>query len=268
MQGDAYFQQPPRKIKKFDKPVLSSVPRPAAGHFKCLVVFGLFTHILNLDDALADWKAAGKFPVEFTFVNCPPNGVEKFPGTYDELFSYNVIVLSDVNYKALGDIGFEMICDYVEQGGALLVTGGPYAFGNGEFEDSRFLEVLPTRLSGPFDLKWAGKDKSWPLSATDHPIARGLSFNQTPRVYWQHFLTPKDGARTTLEAGDHPALIVGRYGKGRVATLALSPMGSPKKGETAWWAWNDWPQLLKNIFTWMSETVFSVRDPMMNKQNT
>ena len=90
--------------------------------------------------------------------------------------------LSDVNYKALGDRGFDMLCDYVEQGGNLLLTGGPYAFGNGEFEGARFLEVLPVTLSGPFDLKWAGKGKSWALTPAQKgsPVLEGVSFAEDP----------------------------------------------------------------------------------------
>ncbi|MBI3877105.1 MAG: hypothetical protein HY300_14305 [Verrucomicrobia bacterium] len=169
------------------------------------------------------------------------------------MFSYNVIVLSDVNFKALSDIGFEMLCDYVEQGGALLVTGGPYALGNGEFEEARFLDVLPVRLSGPFDLKWAGKGRSWPLTATSHTVARGLSFEQSPRVFWRHIVTPKDGADVVLTAGEHPALVVGRYGKGRVAVWTPSPTGEAANGETAWWEWNDWAKLMKNVFGWLND---------------
>ncbi len=154
---------------------------------------------------------------EFTWANCPPNAIETFPGTYEELFSYNAVVLSDVNYKAVGDIGFEMIRDYVEQGGRLLVTGGPYAFGDGEFEDTRFLDVLPVELSGPFDLKWAGK-----------------------------------GQIMEIGAGGQPVLILGKYGQGKVAVLTLSPTGISAKGETAWWDWDGWGPLVKNIFAWLT----------------
>ena len=137
----------------------ADVPRPDPGKFKCLVVFGLYTEVLKLDDAIEGWKHNGRNAPEFTWINCPPNAVEAFPDSYDKLFAYNTIVLSDVNYKAIGQRGFDMLCDYVEQGGSLLVMGGPYAFGNGEFEGSRFLQVLPVTLAGPFDLKWAGTGK-------------------------------------------------------------------------------------------------------------
>jgi len=171
------------------------------------------------------------------------------------LFQYNVVVLSDVNYKALGDIGVEMLCDYVAQGGSLLVTGGPYAFGNGEFEDTRFLEVLPVRLQGPFDLKWAGKGKSWNLRPADGAdrLLRGVSFDPPPKVFWHHFVTPKGGSRVVLKAGAQPALILGGYGKGRVAALTLSPTGMGQAGDTAWWDWGGWFPLVGNIMTWLDQ---------------
>ncbi len=253
--GDAYFVKPPRKQKKFDKPDFAKVARPAADKYKCLVVCGLYTHMLNLDDALAGWKGQNGAAPEFTWANCPPNAIETFPGGYDELFAYNAVVLSDVNFKAIGDIGFEMLCDYVAEGGSLLVAGGPYALGNGEFEDTRFLEVLPAKLSGPFDLKWAGKGKSWDLipAKADDPLLAGVSFEQKPKVFWHHFVTPKAGTQVVLTAGDKPALILGRYGKGKVALFTLSPTGKEAPGEVAWWNGNGWFPLVKNVFTWLGE---------------
>ena len=250
--GDAYFRKQPRKRKTFDKPDFTTIARPDPKRYRCLVVFGLFTHILNLDDAVAERKRHGLTPVEFHWANCPPNGVETFPRTYDELFRYDLIVLSDVNYKALGDIAIEMICDYVHEGGSLLVVGGPYAYGNGEFEGSRFLDVLPVHLSGPFDLKWAGKGKSWKLKATspDHAVLRDVSFAQEPRVFWHHFLTAKKDAIVVLKAGEKPVLILGRYGKGKVAALALSPTGVGAEGEVQWWDWDGWFPLVRNLFAW------------------
>jgi len=250
--GDAYFRKQPRKRKTFDKPDFATVARPDPKRYRCLVVFGLFTHILNLDDAVANRKRHGLTPVEFDWANCPPNGVETFPGTYDELFRYDLVVLSDVNYKALGDIAIEMLCDYVHEGGSLLVVGGPYAYGNGEFDGSRFLDVLPVHLKGPFDLKWAGKGKSWKLKPTSskHVVLLDVPFDQQPRVFWHHFLTPKKGSVVALNAGDKPALVLGRYGKGKVAALSLSPTGVGAKGEVQWWDWDGWFPLVRNLFAW------------------
>lgn len=254
-QGDAYYLKQPRKVKRFDKPDFAKINKPNPNKFTCLAVFGLYTNILNLDDALSAWKYQGKYPVDFSFVNCPPNGIEKFPGSYEELFAYNTVILSDVNSKALGDIGLEMLCDYVQQGGNLLLTGGPYALGNGEFDGTRFQDILPVTLAGPFDLKWAGKDTSWPLQpAKDSlPLLKGVTFDDKPQVFWNHRVKPKPETQTILLAGDQPALVLGRYGQGKIAILTLSPTGKEKEGEVAWWSWKGWPSLMQNIFSWFAE---------------
>lgn len=254
-QGDAYFVPPPHKVKHFDKPNFTTVARPAADKFRCLVVFGLYTDMFQFDDALAGWKQKGRNVPQFTWTNCPPNAVESFPASYDELFSYNTIVLGDVNYKAIGYVGCEMLCDYVEQGGNLIVTGGPYALGNGEFDGTRFLKMLPVTISGSFDLKWAGPGKSWPLRPTVDAgaLLAGVSFAENPKVFWQHFVTPKNTARVVLNAGDHPSLIVGRYGKGKIVVIPLSPTGETAVGEVAWWDWAGWRPLLKNVFSWLND---------------
>jgi uncharacterized membrane protein len=245
----------PRKVATPEKPEFSKAARPSAETFRCLVVFGLYTHILRIDDALADWRHAGKSRAVFTWVNCPPNAVEGFPATDGELRAYHAIVLSDVNYRAIGAAGFARIRDYVERGGKLLVTGGPYAFGNGEFAGTPFLNVLPVTLAGPFDLKWAGRGKSWELTpaVAAHPVLRGVSFAQKPRVFWHHFVTPKTDAEVVLKADDRAVLVLGRCGKGKVAALTLSPTGDPRPGETGWWDWEGWPVLMRNLFDYLAE---------------
>lgn len=229
--------------------------RPPIERFRCLIVFGLYTHILRIDDALAAWRPGGTSGVLLTWANCPPNAVQGFPTTDDELRAYRAVVLGNVNHKAIGVAGFARIRDYVDHGGSLLVTGGPYAFGNGEFAGTPFLDVLPVTLSGPFDLKWAGSGKSWELTPArnSHSVLRGVSFAQKPNVFWHHFVTPRRDAEVVLRAGDRPVLVLGRYGKGKVAALTLSPTGDPRPGQTAWWDWESWPVLVRNIFDYLAE---------------
>ena len=89
--------------------------------------------------------------------------------------------------------------------------------------------------------------------AADHPILEGISFEANPRVFWHHFVTPKDGAEVVLNAGDQPTLIVGQYGKGKVAVMTLSPTGLGAEGETQWWDWDGWFPLVRNTVQWLSE---------------
>jgi len=94
----------------------------------------------------------------------------------------------------------------VLEAGCRLVVGGPYAFGNGKFEGTRFLRVLPVSLSGPFGLKWAGKGKSRALRPVDtsHTIVKGVSSGEKSRAFWRHFATPKESSEVVLNAGASP----------------------------------------------------------------
>ena len=38
----------------------------------------------------------------------------------------------------------------------------------------------------------------------------------------------------------------------KVALFTLSPTGKEVAGETAWWNWNGWFQLVRNTMTWLS----------------
>ncbi|HCK73129.1 MAG TPA: hypothetical protein DHW38_16265 [Planctomycetaceae bacterium] len=114
---------------------------------------------------------------------------------------------------------------------------------------------MPVHISGPFDLKWAGKGMSWSLkpAIADHAILDGVSFDEKPQVFWQHYLQPKRNSEVILTAGDKPALVVGNYGKGQVAALSLSPTGVATDGEVQWWDWNGWFPLVRNLFNWAKE---------------
>ena len=257
--GTSYYFEPPGKRKSFAKPDLSKLAaRPRDSRYRVLVVFGLYTEHLNLDDALVSWEPPRGKSLEFTWANCPPGGVEHFPASYENLFSYDVIVLSNVNRESLGDIRIEQLCDYLEHGGNVLVSGGFYTYGNGEFEDSRFLKVLPVMLSGPFDLKWAGKNKSWPLRARQGSrMAEGLPMDASPKVYWCHFFTARPDADVVLTAAGQPMLTLGQYGRGKIAALALTPMGNPDEGDTPWWRWGGWPMVAQRVFGWFGEGAFA-----------
>jgi hypothetical protein len=131
----------------------------------------------------------------------------------------------------------------------------PYHFEEPQQTVQTVVDVLPVRLSGPFGLKRAGKGKSWNLEPADakSPLLAGLSFEQQPKVLWHHFVTPKADMQVVLTAGDKPALILGRYGNGGGALLTLSPTALEGQGEIAWWSWNGWFPLARNMTTWLSE---------------
>lgn len=177
-----------------------------------------------------------------------------FPYDYEELLGYNYIVFGGVKKDALGDIGIEMLCDYLSAGGGMIVLGGPSAYGPSRLAGSKLESLWPVKLRDTnFDLKdVAGK----PLEVADPSVAflMDLDFSAKPRVRYVHDVEVKPGATVVLKAGGRPFLVIGEAGpkKARVACILGAPMGTVGEG-TPFWAWKDWPYLLRQIVWWSTK---------------
>jgi hypothetical protein len=151
--------------------------------------------------------------------------------TPDALASYRLVVLANTDLRTFSLAQRAWLRGWVEAGGALLMTGGPYAFGRGWWQESDLIApILPATLK-PFDLRPRGAEHPLPLRGAG-PLA-GLQLPAGAAANWLHELAPKPGATVALTAGGHPALVLGDAGKGRVALLALAPLGEEIPG--AWW---------------------------------
>ena len=171
------------------------------------------------------------------------------PGPYEQVMSYDLIVLCDIDLEAFTVPQRAMIQDFVRAGGGLLVVGGPFAFGRGGMEHSTLLEpLLPVTTTGEFDLQPLPAPA--PLQPVKGHIAKdGLAWAQHPTVLWLHHAQPKKGATVEMTAGGLPALVTWEYGKGRVAALTATVLGEPP---TPCWEWADWPKLMTNVVQWLT----------------
>ena len=166
-----------------------------------------------------------------------------------------MIILSDACAGALKDYGIEMVTDFVEHGGSVLLTGGAYAYGHGTWVGTKMADLLPIKLNKTFDMTWHTKGLAIrPAERVAHPILEGLShFHVRPTVYWLHDVEPKPDARVLMLAGDKPLLVVGRYGKGKVACFLGAPCGEASRGHTAFWNWPGWDRLMQNTLAWLAK---------------
>jgi len=147
----------------------------------------------------------------------------------EDLAKYRLLVLADADLRTLSLEQRAWLKGWVEAGGSLLLTGGPYGFGCGWWQESDLLApILPATMK-PYDLQPA--TAPLPLKGAG-PLA-DLKLPADAATVWLHDLTPKPGAEVALTAGGKPALILGESGKGRVALLALAPLGEDIAG--AWW---------------------------------
>jgi len=86
--------------------------------------------------------------------------------------------------------------------------------------------------------------------APDIHWLREISTRQKPMAYFLHKVAVKPSAQVLARAGEEPFLVVGTYGKGRVACVLASPNGDPAEGQTGFWDWDDWIYLLRDVSWW------------------
>jgi len=154
-------------------------------------------------------------------------------------------VLADVDLRTFSLQQRAWLKGWVEAGGSLLMTGGPYGFGCGWWQESDLLApILPATMK-PYDLQPAAAPL--PLKGAG-PLAN-LKLPADAVTVWLHDLAPKPGAEVALTAGGKPALILGQVGKGRVALLALAPLGEDVAG--AYWRSDAGEKITEATCSWL-----------------
>jgi len=179
--------------------------------------------------------------------------VSYFPTSYEEMLSYDVVILQAHDGKALGDLGQEMIKDFVDAGGGVLFLGGYFSFGKSRPGDSAILsQIMPVEIRSAWDLVRA--DDSSVRIANHHPVLDGISLNPRPHVFWYHSVKPKKGSETILAIdGDKPLFVLAQYGKGRAGAFTGCVLGGDDKNETPFFAeWDGYESLITNILDWLT----------------
>ncbi|OPZ82517.1 MAG: hypothetical protein BWY76_02688 [bacterium ADurb.Bin429] len=178
------------------------------------------------------------------------------PDSYDELMRYHLAIVANTNGNAFANGGHPApartrLKDFAAHGGAVLFLGGLFAYGR-EYHGTALEEMSPVTFADKRDLEM--HPGGLPLAAgPDAPagIAK-LNWQEAPRVYWTHAVTPKPGAKVLLTADGKPLLVTWLYGKGRVAVFAGTVMGDPKAGQLPFWQWGGWPAVMAETLSWLT----------------
>ena len=212
---------------------------------RVLLYFGLYTQWYRIKESLEPIPGH-----TLRISNARTNGAD-FKPNEKELSAFDAVVMSNVNYDSIKEPGLAAVESFVRNGGGLLVLGGPFTFGAGKYDGTVFTDILPVETTGSFDVKW--EKAGVPFSVTkDHPILKGLDLRDPPYVYWIHETRLKPGSMRVLKAGTRPLLVLGKYGKGRVAVFLGTPMGIPAESQIAFWEWKEWDKLVRNTFAWLA----------------
>ena len=110
---------------------------PAHTPLRVLTVRGLWYEYYGIERALA--RLGGAYVSESWH---SPKSLRYYPESYDLLMRHHLVVVGNVNGNAFGPARRKMLKDYVEQGGAVLLLGGKFAFGK-QYHGNALEEISP-----------------------------------------------------------------------------------------------------------------------------
>lgn len=196
------------------------------------------------------WALSRFLDLELTYRWIPRDTVGAWPIDLVDDFSrgrYDVVILGDLHSSALGNEQLQELADSVGEGTALIMLGGEHTYSRGGYVTTPLAKVLPVQLDdrqrqppGPLDASdRLGKDAD-PMRqpvvlrpSTVHPITTIEVSKQGGVVGWSDLpsmpganrwpsVRVAPGVQVLLSTpSDEPMMVVGEYGRGRVATLAF-----------------------------------------------
>jgi uncharacterized membrane protein len=187
--------------------------------------------------------------------------LDYFPTTLKEIFEYDVVILVDIEIEALREDGIDILCQYIEDGGGLVILGGYYSYGLSSIYGSKLGEIIPVQ-SKIFDLQPMKQDRytkdalknvlGIPLKPVEINgfFTKNLKWEMKPCSLWQHKVTAKQGAKIHISTDDLPFLITGTFGKGRVAVFTGTVLGSTEENILPFWEWESWLELFGRVISW------------------
>jgi hypothetical protein len=180
------------------------------------------------------------YNVEGQFKEC--TGVYGLPEKYEDLYNYDAVVMSDTSPPGKLEVR-QMLNDFVNDGGRLVVLGGPWSLGQGTFPGTILEKILPFEISKVQTTK--------EIIPCDPPLLlgtkQGTPDDEKPSLFWRHQVPLKQGGEVLAYAGDIPVAASTKSGKGSVAVFAGTVLGEEKKGELPFWKSKFWPSLLNRM---------------------
>jgi uncharacterized membrane protein len=189
----------------------------------------------------------------------------KFPTTQNQLAEYDVVIISDVgaNSFLLCDETFlhsqitvnrlELLADYVEAGGGLVMVGGYLTFsgidGRARYGRSPLARVLPVELFDRDDRVEVPEGFQAVVEQPDHPVLGGTPTNWPTLLGYNQFTTKQDSTVVVRHRAD-PILVTGSYGLGN--TVAFASDVAPHWAPPQFMGWEHYPRLWVSILSWAS----------------
>lgn len=171
---------------------------------------------------------------------------------YKDLTRDDLVILENWDTDALGKVDQSMLKDYVQGGGSLLILGGYYSFGAAKLKNSIISDILPFTPEGYFDFRRAGGK---PIQIRQGSFLSGVFKGSPPAVFWYQAIKPKPGSKVEISSEDgNPLLITWSWGRGRVAAMAMTVLGSQEtiSGHLPFWESREYGDFLTRVVNYLT----------------
>jgi uncharacterized membrane protein len=227
-------------------------------HVKGFDSFTTSTYAEGADDLRAA-LAAGGFEVDFLPNHVAPT---RFPTSAEALREYGCVILSDIGtntlllHPATWERGeptpnrLELLREYVQAGGGLLMVGGYLTFqgieGKGKWAGSAVEDVLPVTLQTGDD-RVERPEGIAPHLVGEHAIVSGLEA-EWPLVLGYNRVTARPDAQVLARVGEDVLLACREVGNGR--TIAYTTDCGPHWCPPPFVQWPGYQRLWQQMVNW------------------
>lgn len=190
--------------------------------FDEFVIGGYETEIERVKAYMKDYAEITHIPAHMV--------LEHFPDTVEKLKEYDVVLVSDVGANTFllhpdtffrsrkTPNKFQVIADYVEQGGAFGMIGGYMTFmgfeGKGKYHGSIIEKILPVTMLSGDDREEHPEGIEVTVKPESHIVLKDVP-EKWPALLGYNKLLAKPDAEVVAEYDGDPIIALGYYGKGR-----------------------------------------------------